>query len=315
MRSQRRGGAQTIHPMTTRTSIASQRTCRFWPVLALAGVAFASVGCGGRAAARPMPAATEDAPVTVGLIRLAPAQPFFVPGEAMSFELSYQGILTGRASMAVGEPGQVDGRTILIVRSQFETAGAAKLLSVVRDTIDTRLDWHTGAPVEHRGEAVGRGRHILAAIRFDGRKARFEYERVGKSKVELDVTLPPGEIMHDMHTVLGALRAWEPEPGAVLYFYSASGRRVWRSELAYRGSETMRTAMGLRAALRFSGTSVRVHPRSLEPETSRPPRRIDLWISDDAHRMPLRLVAHTEIGDFQAELVSYHQPGQRVSAN
>jgi hypothetical protein len=280
-----------------------------WHLLALLAMANGSAGCGGTAAARTMPAPAEQAPVPPALVRLAPARPFFLPGETMAFELSYGGILTGRAVMAVGEPGELDGRSVLIVRSQLETAGAAKLLAVVRDTIDTRIDWNTGAPVEHRGEALG-SKRAVAAIRFDGQRTDIEWQREGQRKLELHVNLPPGEVMHDMHSMLGALRAWEPEPGAKVYFYSVSGRRVWRTDLAFVGSETMRTAMGLRAALHFSGASARLHHRSLEADAKRPPRRVDLWISDDAHRMPLRVIASTEIGDFQAELVSHHHPGE-----
>lgn len=314
---------------------ASQRATRPWTSLhllaplGLTGLLLGGAGCGGPASARANPAPTGS-PATPGSpespestaeerarstpIRLPPTQPFFVSGESMAFELSYGGILTGRAVLAVGEPGEIDGRSVLIVRSQFETAGAAKLITVVRDSIDTRLDWNTGVPIEHRGEAMGKAR-ATAFIRFEGERTSIEYQREGKRKLELHVTLPPGEIMHDMHTMLGALRAWEPEPGAQVYFYSTSGRRVWRTDLTYRGSETMRTAMGLRAALRFSGSSARLNHRSLDVDASRPPRSVDLWISDDVHRMPLRVQAHTEFGDFQAELVTYHRPDQQVSLN
>lgn len=285
-------------------------------VLVPVGLALCSAACGSPPAARAAPAAStevEEARVGRMLTRLGPRQPFYVPGETMAFELSYGGILTGRAVLAVGEPGQVDGQSILIVRSQFETAGAAKLVTAVRDNIDTRLDWHTGVPVEHRGEALGSGKRALASIRFDGQRTLIEYQREGKRTLNFEVNLPSGEIMHDTHSILGMLRTWDPEPGEVVYFYSASGRRVWRTELAVRGSETVRTAMGLRAAIHYDGAAVRLNHRSLEVDSRRPPRKIELWISDDVHRMPLRVVAHTEYGAFQAELVSYQRPDQQVS--
>jgi hypothetical protein len=273
--------------------------------------------CGGPAAARPMATATatEEPAVEVTPVRLAPAQPFLVAGENMSFELSYGGILTGRAVLAVGQPGQVDGRTVLLVRSMFETAGAAKMVTAIRDIIDTRLDWHTGAPLEHRGEAAGGPKRALAVTRFDGQNTIIDYELAGKKMRTLNVTLPPGETMHDLHSALGALRAWEPAPGEAAYFYSVSGRRVWRTELAFRGSEALRTAMGLRTALRFQGSSVRLNHRSLDVDTKKPARQLELWISDDAQRMPLRVVVHSEYGDFRAELVAYQRPEPHVSLN
>jgi Protein of unknown function (DUF3108) len=321
------GGERDAHLMTARIAKASERATRPWtPLYALApvGMALWSAACGGPPAApaaratpasstSPTPNAEERAQAT--LIRLEPTKPFFVPGESMSFELSYGGILTGRAVLAAGEPGEIAGRSVLIVRSQFETAGAAKLVTAVRDHVDTQIDWNTGAPIEHRGQALGSGKPATALIRFEGQRTLVHYQREGKRALEFEVKLPPGEIMHDTHSILGALRAWEPEPDAVVYFYSASGRRVWRTEMAFHGSKTVRTAMGLRAALHFVGSSARLNHRSLDVDPARSPRRIELWISDDAQRMPLRVVAHTEYGAFQAELVSYQSPGQPVSLN
>ncbi len=281
-------------------------------VAGLQVMALGLLGCGGSAAPRGAEARADELPATASLVRLQSAQPFYVAGETMSFELSYGGILTGRAVMAVGQPGQIEGRPILIVRSLFETAGAAKLLSVFRDNIDTQIDWNTGAPVEHRAEAKSAERRVHALTRFDGQRTMIEYQIEGKRKLELQVTLPEGEVMHDMHSVLGALRAWEPVPGSVVYFYSVSGRRVWRTELELRGSETTRTAMGLRSALHFEGASRRLQHKTLEPDPDKQPRGMSLWLSDDAHRMPLRVVAHTEYGKFQAELVSYQRPDQDV---
>jgi hypothetical protein len=308
--------AQLMTTRITTASLSATLPCAPFHVLVPVGLALCSTACGGPPAAKAAPtvsAEAEEAGVGRMMTRLGPNPPFLVPGETMSFELSYGGILTGRAVLAVGEPGQVDGRSILIVRSQFETAGAAKLVTAVRDNIDSRIDWQTGTIVEHRGEALGSGKRTAAFIRVDGQRTLIEYQREGKRTLNFEVNLPSGEIMHDTHSILGALRAWEPDPGAVVYFYSASGRRVWRTELEFRGSETVRTAMGLRAALHYAGSAVRLNHRSLEADASRPPRKIELWFSDDAHRMPLRVLAHTEYGAFQAELVTYQRPDQQVS--
>lgn len=287
-----------------------KRLARAVPLL---GLALGLLGCGGSGGPRTAEAQPAAMPAAATMVRLQPTQPFYVAGETLSFELSYGGILTGRAVMAVGQPGQIEGRPILIVRSLFETAGAAKLLKVFRDNIDTQIDWTTGAPVEHRARAESAERKVHAFTRFEGQRTMIQYEMEGKRKIELDVALPEGEVMHDMHSVLGALRAWEPVPGSVVYFYSVSGRRVWRTELALRGSETMRTAMGLRSALHFEGFSRLLNPRTLEPNPRKEPRGMELWLSDDAHRVPLRVVATTEYGKFQAELVNYQSPDQQVS--
>lgn len=269
--------------------------------------------CGGPAAARPAQPAGEPPPETLIPGRLDSAQPFFIPGETMSFELSYQGILMGRAVLAVGHPGMVDGRSVLIIRSLFETAGAVKIFKSLRDDVRTHLDWRTGAPIEHSSELTTSDRHIQASTQLTGELAIIHYQRDDKPVRLIRVVLPRGETVHDMHSILGALRNWDPVPGATVHVYSISGRRVWRSELRFEASETVRTAMGLRAALRIDGVATRLEHRTLEPDPKKPPRGITLWLSDDARRIPLRVVARTEYGELQAELVDYQRPEPTLS--
>lgn len=301
----RRPDARTPAPAHARSVTTTQMAATLMAALA---ACLALTACGGPAAARPVQTVDEPPPEALIPGRLDSGQPFFVPGETLTFELSYQGILMGRAAMAVGEPGMVDGRPVLIVRSLFETAGAAKIFKSLRDEIHTHLDWRTGAPLEHHAEVTTSDRHIQARTRLAGEQAIIDYERDDQPRRIIRVTLPRGETIHDMHSTLGALRNWDPAPGAVVHVYSISGRRVWRSELRFAGSETVRTAMGLRAALRIDGVATRLQQPSLEPDESKPPRGITLWLSDDARRMPLRVVARTEYGELQAELIDYQRP-------
>src|SRR5262245_8884687 len=51
----------------------------------------------------------------------------YQPGESMRFELSLRGIVGGEASVAVGNPGVVDGKRVIIVRSRVESAGVVAM--------------------------------------------------------------------------------------------------------------------------------------------------------------------------------------------
>src|SRR5690606_4135782 len=58
---------------------------------------------------------------------LAESRALFYPGEQFTFELSLRGIAGGEATVAVGDPGLVDGRRQIIVRSRVESAGVAAM--------------------------------------------------------------------------------------------------------------------------------------------------------------------------------------------
>ncbi len=245
-------------------------------------------------------------------LRLLPSEPLFVPGETMSFELTYQDVLGGRAVLAVGKPGMSEGRRILIVSSLFETAGVAELVKDVRDEFHTQLDAATGAPVGHHGTYHSGKNLISSKTEFVGDVAKIEYVRNDDPPKRKQVKLPEGELVHDVHSIIGALRAWQPEPGDAVYFYSISGRRVWRSVLRFVGRETVRTGTGLQAALRLEGVATRL-TYALEPDPKKKPRDMLVWLSDDDARLPVRMVARTEYGELKAVLVDYQRPEERVS--
>ena len=104
-----------------------------------------------------------------------------------------------------------------------------------------------------------------------------------------------------------AMRVWPAELGSTRTLWVLGGRHIWKAELKVADREVIGTALGNLAALRFEGVSTRARPdMSMEP--NRPPRTFSVWVSDDADRVPLKIVAHTELGDVTIDLVDY-QPG------
>ena len=56
--------------------------------------------------------------------------------------------------------------------------------------------------------------------------------------------------------------------------------------------------------MRYDGEGVRIL-RDGSPDPASDRRRFSMWISDDADRVPVRLVAHTDYGDIRMDLVDY----------
>ncbi len=267
------------------------------------------LACG--ATSQPIPTAPEPEPEPPESTRLARAV-YFVPGEIMKFEFRFRGITVGRSVLVVGEPGTVDGRRVVIVRSEIETVGVGKLVKVVRDDTRSWLEVATGLPIKHLSDMVfGDVRLVVDSFAAPGR-AVIDYRRNGKKGHRRGFKLPPGEIALDLHGALGAMRAWQPEPGDKTRFYGLSGRRVWECELVAGKRETIRTGMGLYPAIRIEGWGARLTHRMRRDER-RQPRTFTLWISDDANRLPLRFIARTEHGELGMELIEYRHPDRAVS--
>jgi hypothetical protein len=43
-------------------------------------------------------------------------------------------------------------------------------------------------------------------------------------------------------------------------------------------------------------------------ESNKPTRTFSVWLSDDADRVPLKMVGHTELGDVTMDLTEYNRP-------
>ncbi len=201
----------------------------------------------------------------------------------------------------------VDGTQTVIVRSLTESAGVAKLFRDVRDDMQTWMNLTTGLPMRHASDLHSSGKRFASQATFGPHGATIVYQRHNQAERKIRRHVPDGEVLYDLHSALGALRGWDPTPGDAVHFYSLNGRWVWYSELEARGVETVRTAMGLHAAIVIRGTSVRLMP-NLEPDPKKIPRKVTVWVSDDSFRMPLRMTAEAEYGRLQAELIDYRQP-------
>ncbi len=279
---------------------------------ALLALVASTAGCGSTAPAL-VDVPTAEPASSRPPVALTVDATFFIPGEQMTWALSLRGIFGGEAVMAMGEPGYIDGRHVLLVRSQTATAGVVKLIKEVRDDITTWIDIDSSLPIRISGDLKFGARETRVATEFTATGYTTEYQRLDRDKKprKRSQVVPTG-LTHDTHSLIGVMRAWNPEVGTRAYFYTVAGRRLWHNSISFTGRETKRTRMGLFPTMRFDGVATRV-TRRLVPDQRKKPRSYTVWFSDDAKRMPLLLVARTEYGDVSVELTDYHRPEALIS--
>jgi hypothetical protein len=265
----------------------------------IAGLLLAAmVGCGG-ADAMPLPARPAAAAPTgeVGLN----------PGETMTFEVRLGGILAGEAQLAVGELGNANGHREIVVKSRAATAGAAALIKHVIDEATTVIDLDTGRPLQLDTFVEMADKHVTTSATFTGTKAEVTYTRSEDAqphKVVMDFGVV---VVHDAHSAMALLRGWRPPIDTTRTVNVIGGRKLWRVDVRFAGTETIGSALGNRRAVRFEGKSYRVRGDfSLESKTAT--RTFTVWLSDDADRVPLKVVAATELGDIVMSLTEYFRP-------
>ena len=130
----------------------------------------------------------------------------------------------------------------------------------------------------------------------------YEYDNGGEARRTGHGAVPEAAFPHDLQSALLLLRGWRPRLGETGFFYVVLGRRLWRTEVTYAGPQMLRTSGTPRLTHRLDGVSVRLwQPSQIEP------RRFSLWLSEDAGRVPLRMVADASFGEVTLTLTGRRQ--------
>lgn len=230
-----------------------------WACLVLA------TGCA-RGFAAPAPA--------VGPVEAPPKKaPVGVPGEGIVYNVSLRGVGVGRVQVAVGEPGFVDGRPAIIVRTRAASSGLAALIGDISYDLTTTLDTETGEALEETESWD---------VKFAGEHEHDSHHRTLARDGSLD---------RNVHAVVAQLRAWRSKLGESREEELRLGDIYLSLALADSGHELLASA-NLPAA-RYMGSAQHGH------------YPLTMWLSDDEARVPLRLVAGSKLGEICVELASY----------
>jgi hypothetical protein len=227
------------------------------------------------------------------------------PGESMAFEVRIGGLLAGEAALAVGQLGTVDGHRAVVVKSRAATAGAVDVLKHIVDEATTTIDLDSGRPMYVDSLVEADHKRTTAHAAFAGSRVDITYAREGDKPRTTHVGTTDNVL--DMHAAMGQIRGWRATPGATRTVYVIGGKRLWRIDMTYVGSSLVGSSLGNRRAVQFDGQSFRARG-NLTLESTAAARTFSVWLSDDADRVPLKVVGHTELGDITMDLTDYQRP-------
>ena len=251
-------------------------------------------------------AARDDLPV---------APPFVAPGERMSYRVNAHGIDVASYVLVVGDIVDVGGHRAVVVQSGVESSSLVSLFKKVADTFTSWIDVSTGRPVLFRAEELASKQEEIA----ETVEASFHQAANGRVPIKIrradlgdvdELQAVPAAALHDLNSFLVVLRGWDAPPGTQATADVLRSRFVWRTQLTVGGYETVSSALGPLPCVRFDGLSRRL-TRAGELDPKSDTRYYSIWISDDADRVPVRMVAHADYGDIIMELADY-QPGSQA---
>ncbi len=220
----------------------------------------------------------------------------FQPGERLVYELKWEFIKAGEASLSVMPVTTVDGQEAFHFVMTAKTVPFIDLFYKVRDRIDAYTDIGLGHSVFYKKkQREGKTRRDIVVI-FDWKDHRAQYIKSGKPRDPID--LMPGTF--DPLSAFFYVRTIPPEPGKFIERPVTDGKR----------NVTGRATVVRKERIEIDGKDHDAY--LIEPELKHirgvfeksEDASIQVWISADHRRIPLRVKSKVVVGSFLADLIS-----------
>lgn len=228
------------------------------------------------------PGAVKTAPPVA-----APGKLPFAIGESLTFNVAWASFGdAARIEMQVVDQGAFFGHDGFQLQTRVHSAGQARSVFLELDNRYTSYV-HSGTMLPHRlDSSIKQGAKQTtetAILDQQGRTARFADE----STINLQSDT------FDLTSLIYALRVRGLSVGAKARFAALYGKEIWDIEAEAKEQGRVRTPAGI-----YEATAIDLTAKG------RGKYRVRVWLSNDAHRLPVSINARLSFGEVRAELSS-----------
>jgi len=227
----------------------------------------------------------------------------------MQYKVSLKGLELATYTISVGDITDLDGKKAITIVGNARLSGIAAWFSQkIDDKFTSWLDVTTGRSLRFQADEYGTGTSDIEHAVVDLAKKTADSVPVTFHLNEEPPAPEPQALSretYDLNEFLVALRAWEGSPGTKQPLDIFRSRFLWRAEVTIKGKTKIDAGeLGELPALRFDAHLFKLDKKGAKfPDTDE--RDFSLWISDDAGRVPLQIVAKTDYGDVSIKIVDY----------
>lgn len=238
--------------------------------------------------------------LALALPLLFPAQtvaesPPFQPGERLVFELRWTFIPAGEAVMEVMPDTVIDGRPVRHFRLSARSNAFVDAFYKVRDVIDAYTDMSLTRTVFYRKKQREGATQRDVTVHFDSGTGTARY--TNRDETQAPLALMPGSL--DPLSAFYFLRHLPLRPGSAVERPVTDGKK----------NVVGRAAVVRRERIRVAGRTY--NTLLIEPELKHvggvfeksPKAKIQLWVTADHRRLPVRLKSKVVVGSFLGDLV------------
>jgi hypothetical protein len=231
--------------------------------------------------------------VAAWLISFAPlpASALSIP-EKLTYDLTWTGIKAGTATQEIID----DGNAIRVV-STVRSADWISVFFPVEDRVESSLAKaeppQLGLP-NHFRMKVREGSHRRdREIIFDQKNRKAQYiDHIGGGKATIDIL----QNTYDAYSSFYYLRTLKLEVGKSVFVNMLDNKKLWTVEVQVVKKEKLHTILG-------EVNTIQVRPIMKSDGIFERKGAIDIWVTDDDRRIPVRMKTKVKIGSVTATLV------------
>lgn len=227
----------------------------------------------------------------------------FQAGDRFQYDLFWSRIKVGEAELTFVEdalPADPD-KSALRMTFTVRTSGIANRIYRVDNRMETWLDAEAWRPLHHvKRQREGRRERDIELF-FDWDNETVTYVNSGNANEPLAIEAGT----QDPLSLLGEVARRVFEIGAVFEIPASDGRRLSNMQAEVVEREVTRTPLGY-----FDSVKLDVSTDELRGVFAKSPDAvIEVWFTDDNHRVPLRMRSEVVVGSFYGELTGFESSG------
>ena len=220
----------------------------------------------------------------------AVAAPFSV-GEKLEYEVSWSSFLVaGELILETKARTSVDGVDSYHVNATAQSVGLVNLTVMkVKEVYDSFINASTLQPFRAEKNSRRGKKRTQGVIRLD--------QQNGKATLEdgRGVEIPQGT--YDLASLLYAIRAMDITPGRSHNFTLIEDGKLYNLSVTVEGREKLTTRTGTYNVVKLS-------TRAVGNRSNKDPYKLKIFITSDAQRLPVLIVAEPSWGEVRVDLIS-----------
>jgi hypothetical protein len=227
----------------------------------------------------------------------------FHPGEQLKFVVYWAFLPAGEATLEILPDENREGVGCFHFRATAKTFEYIDVFYKVRDTIDAFADKAMSRSMAFMKLKQGKSKRNVV-VHFDWAREEARYSDSGEQRISLPIS--PGTF--DPLSIFYAFRVHNLEEGQELVQPVTDGKRivisrakVVRREKISAGGKEYDTFLVEPEMKNIGGVFEKSEKSSLQ-----------IWVTADHHRVPVRIKSGVSVGSFVAELVSWRKGGLMV---